>query len=186
MLNKSLMLTVLLAMTAMLSGCASVKVHLEDRARVDQDIPGMPPAPVKTRQVIVVEVNEKAQNTDVVQKVKEEDMTSQGKAVTRVSDTTVVHASNLSFPGKTAQTLTQSPALEGWKEYTVAKDDTLQKISKKFYGSYSQWTRIYDANKTVIKNPNFVKPGVVLKIPNEGILVDKNYPPVKGPVTDHQ
>lgn len=55
----------------------------------------------------------------------------------------------------------------GVTEYTVEKDDTLQKISKKVYGSFGKWTKIYDANKDKIKNPNFVKPGVVLTIPQE-------------------
>jgi nucleoid-associated protein YgaU len=50
-------------------------------------------------------------------------------------------------------------------EYTVQKDDTLQKIAKKFYDSYGKWTKIYEANKSKIKNPNFVKPGTVLTIP---------------------
>ena len=49
--------------------------------------------------------------------------------------------------------------------YKVEKDDTLQKISKKFYGSYSKWPRIYKANRSQIKNPNFLKPGIILKIP---------------------
>ncbi|MBI4309422.1 MAG: LysM peptidoglycan-binding domain-containing protein [Candidatus Omnitrophica bacterium] len=49
--------------------------------------------------------------------------------------------------------------------YTVQKDDTLQKIAKKFYNSYGKWTRIYEANKDKLKNPNFVKPGTVLTIP---------------------
>lgn len=49
--------------------------------------------------------------------------------------------------------------------YTVEKDDTLQKISKKFYGSYGKWTKIYEANKDTLKNPNFVRPGTVLTIP---------------------
>lgn len=49
--------------------------------------------------------------------------------------------------------------------YTVTKDDTLQKISKKVYGAFGKWTKIYDANKDKIKNPNFVKPGTVLVIP---------------------
>jgi nucleoid-associated protein YgaU len=52
-------------------------------------------------------------------------------------------------------------------QYTVQKDDTLQKISKKVYNSYGQWTKIYEANKDKIKNPNFVKPGTVLTIPQE-------------------
>ncbi|MBF0504332.1 MAG: LysM peptidoglycan-binding domain-containing protein [Candidatus Omnitrophica bacterium] len=49
--------------------------------------------------------------------------------------------------------------------YTVQKDDTLQKISKKLFGSYGKWYKIYEANKDKIKNPNFVKPGTVLTIP---------------------
>ncbi|MBI5023504.1 MAG: LysM peptidoglycan-binding domain-containing protein [Candidatus Omnitrophica bacterium] len=50
-------------------------------------------------------------------------------------------------------------------QYTAEKDDTLQKISKKFYDSYSKWTRIYEANKSVIPNPDRIKPGTVLQIP---------------------
>ncbi len=49
--------------------------------------------------------------------------------------------------------------------YVVQKDDTLQKISKKFYNSYSKWTKIYEANKDKIKDPNFLKSGVEIVIP---------------------
>ncbi|MDE1920991.1 MAG: LysM peptidoglycan-binding domain-containing protein [Candidatus Omnitrophica bacterium] len=49
--------------------------------------------------------------------------------------------------------------------YTVQKDDTLQKISKKVYGTYSKWYKIYKANKDKIKNPNVLRPGTVLTIP---------------------
>ena len=49
--------------------------------------------------------------------------------------------------------------------YTVQKDDTLQKVAKKFYNSYGKWVKIYDANKAKIKNPNILRPGTVLTIP---------------------
>ena len=49
--------------------------------------------------------------------------------------------------------------------YTVLKDDTLQKIAKKIYGSYGEWLKIYNANKDKITNPNFLRPGTVLTIP---------------------
>jgi nucleoid-associated protein YgaU len=55
----------------------------------------------------------------------------------------------------------------GYTEYTVTKDDTLQKIAKKFYNSYSKWTKIYEANKEKIKSPDHIKPGMTIKIPNE-------------------
>ncbi len=51
------------------------------------------------------------------------------------------------------------------KEYRVEKGDTLQKISKKFYGGYSKWNKIYEANKNKISNPNRIKPGIVITIP---------------------
>lgn len=58
------------------------------------------------------------------------------------------------------------PAAAGQAQtYTVQKDDTLQKISKKIYGSYGKWYKIYEANKEKIKNPNILQPGVVLTIP---------------------
>lgn len=52
-------------------------------------------------------------------------------------------------------------------EYTVQKDDTLQKISKKFYDSYSQWPKIYEMNKNVISDPDRIKPGIVIQVPME-------------------
>lgn len=61
---------------------------------------------------------------------------------------------------------TQRPADTGSaiaKSYTVKKGDTLSGISKKFYGSSNQYTRIAAANS--LKNPNLIYPGQTLKIP---------------------
>lgn len=49
--------------------------------------------------------------------------------------------------------------------YVVVKGDCLWKIAQKFYGSGAQHTRIYNANKDKIKNPNLIYPGQVLTIP---------------------
>lgn len=49
--------------------------------------------------------------------------------------------------------------------YTVVKGDCLWNIAKKFYGSGAQYTRIYNANKDKIRNPNLIYPGQVLTIP---------------------
>jgi LysM repeat protein len=57
------------------------------------------------------------------------------------------------------------PGAASFVDYTVQKNDTLQKISKKFYDSYSKWPRIMEANKDVIKNANQIKPGMTLRIP---------------------
>jgi len=51
------------------------------------------------------------------------------------------------------------------QKYTVGKNDTLQKISKKFYGTSKNWMKIYRANTDVLKGPDKVYPGQVLNIP---------------------
>ncbi|MDE6053158.1 MAG: phage tail protein [Lachnospiraceae bacterium] len=49
--------------------------------------------------------------------------------------------------------------------YTVVKGDCLWNIAKKFYGSGNQYSKIYNANRDKIKNPNLIYPGQVLVIP---------------------
>jgi nucleoid-associated protein YgaU len=50
--------------------------------------------------------------------------------------------------------------------YTVAAGDVLGTISKKVYGTASKWQKIHDANRDVIgADPNRLKPGMVLRIP---------------------
>ena len=56
------------------------------------------------------------------------------------------------------------PAKE-YKIYTIKKNDTLQKISKKFYGTTRKWPLIYEENKDVIKDPDKIYPGLKIKIP---------------------
>ncbi len=51
------------------------------------------------------------------------------------------------------------------KTYTVVSGDSLWKIAEKMYGQGYQWPKIYDANKTIIANPNIITPGMVLTIP---------------------
>jgi LysM repeat protein len=52
-----------------------------------------------------------------------------------------------------------------FEKYTVRKNDTLQKISQKFYGTTKRWMKIYEANKDVLKGPNKLYPGQTLNIP---------------------
>ena len=42
------------------------------------------------------------------------------------------------------------------KKYIVQKGDTLQKISKKFFGTTKKWPKLYDANKDVLKGPRII------------------------------
>jgi nucleoid-associated protein YgaU len=52
------------------------------------------------------------------------------------------------------------------KSYRVQSSDTLVAISRKLYGSSSEWEKIYDANRDAIgSNPVRLKVGTVLRLP---------------------
>ncbi|MFA6598506.1 MAG: LysM peptidoglycan-binding domain-containing protein [Ignavibacteriaceae bacterium] len=92
----------------------------------------------------------------------------------------------------------QGPTLlDKWVEapkevnYTVVKGDCLWKIAKKkeHYGNGFAWTKIYQANRDQIKNPNLIFPKQTFKIPNlteeEKAKYEKlklNYKPAPTPV----
>jgi nucleoid-associated protein YgaU len=54
----------------------------------------------------------------------------------------------------------------GARTYTVKPGDSLSKISQEFYGQANQYMKIFEANKDTLKDPNAIKPGQKLKIPN--------------------
>ena len=60
---------------------------------------------------------------------------------------------------------TKAPEASSGTTYTVKSGDCLWKIAKQFYGNGAQYTKIYNANKDKIKNPNLIYAGQVLTIP---------------------
>ena len=50
--------------------------------------------------------------------------------------------------------------------HTVVKGDTLGKIAKKFYGNAMKYPVIFEANKPMLKDPDLIYPGQVLRIPH--------------------
>ena len=58
------------------------------------------------------------------------------------------------------------PAAPEAKTYTVQPGDTLSKIAKQFYGNANAYMKIFEANKDQLNDPNLIKVGQVLKIPN--------------------
>lgn len=49
--------------------------------------------------------------------------------------------------------------------HTVVSGDTLGKIAKKFYGNAMKYPVIFEANKPMLKDPDKIYPGQVLRIP---------------------
>ena len=58
-----------------------------------------------------------------------------------------------------------APAKPSGQNYTVKRGDCLWNIAKRFYGSGSKYTTIFNANRDKIKNPNLIYPNQVLWIP---------------------
>jgi LysM repeat protein len=60
-----------------------------------------------------------------------------------------------------------SPAAapSGAQTYTVQSGDTLSAIAKKFLGSANAYMDIFNANRDQLSDPDKIKPGQVLKIP---------------------
>lgn len=51
------------------------------------------------------------------------------------------------------------------QQYIVKGGDTLSKLAERFYNSVSKWQKIYDANRDILKNPNYIYIGQKLTIP---------------------
>lgn len=57
-----------------------------------------------------------------------------------------------------------APAPEA-RMYTVKKGDSLSKIAKEVYGDAQKYPVIFEANQPMLKDPNLIYPGQVLRIP---------------------
>ena len=51
------------------------------------------------------------------------------------------------------------------QQYIVKAGDTLSKLALHFYSSTGKWEKIFDANRDVLKNPNYIYIGMKLVIP---------------------
>ncbi len=75
-----------------------------------------------------------------------------------------------SAPGATNSVARASAGSDGgWtsKTYTVESGDTLSAISKKMYGDAGKYHQIFEANKPMLKDPDHIYPGQVLRIPTQ-------------------
>lgn len=168
-------------------GGITTRAYITDKERVDQAmeggnfgyLAGTPQAEdrtnvKKTRKVYVVEVTKAPPEVSDDIAATTESMTSDTSPVEESAPAEEPRGRKIELPSFDEDSPRSAPAAAaddenapagGGQAYTVEKDDTLQKISKKFYGTYSKWPQIYEANKNVIKNPNRIKQGVTLQIP---------------------
>lgn len=55
--------------------------------------------------------------------------------------------------------------VEVYETYEVKSGDSLSKIAKRVYGNASDWKKIFEANRDLLKDPDKIFPGQKLKIP---------------------
>jgi nucleoid-associated protein YgaU len=53
------------------------------------------------------------------------------------------------------------------KFYTVKSGDTLSKIARESYGDANEYTKIFEANRPMLKSPDKIYPGQTLRIPQD-------------------
>ena len=151
---------------------AAIKRHLgsygSDYAGVDVDVDGdkailtgrVPNVAARERAVLI------AGNVDGIDKVDDRlvaDAAPSFAGVTGGSASTEAPA-----PAGASSTMAHgSPGGEGWQSrtYTVKPGDTLSKIAREMYGDANQYPRIFEANQPMLKDPDKIYPGQVLRIP---------------------
>ena len=145
----------------MLSGCVA-RTYQATKERVDQELiagnrgylSGKAPAIEEgasrktTREVRVVEI-------ELGKSHKSKKAKTVGTPASRLEEET------------TAPAMTEEVSSGEMQQYTVGKSDTLQKISKKFYGTTKKWYKIYKANKDTLSGPDKIYPGQVINVPVE-------------------
>ena len=53
-----------------------------------------------------------------------------------------------------------------YHRHTVKSGESLSKIAKKYYGDPMKYKKIFEANTSILKNPDVIHPDQVLVIPN--------------------
>ncbi len=77
----------------------------------------------------------------------------------------LVAAGNVAGVASVTDDMTVSAPTPESRYYTVVRGDTLSKIAKEMYGNAGKYPVIFEANKPMLKDPDKIYPGQVLRIP---------------------
>ena len=115
------------------------------------------------------------QAADIMSKEKAVLIAGNIEGIDKVDDQLTVPASGADFSDvqgsvETVQNVGSGGGGGEWssRTYTVEKGDTLSKISKEMYGDANKYNQIFEANKPMLKHPDKIYPGQVLRIPADG------------------
>ncbi len=178
-MNKQVLFSLLLVSVLMSSGCL-VRTYQVTKERIDQDL-NAGNRGYLTGQVPAKEIQQDRKTTRSNRVVEIElrplikfEKKSRTKTPAGLSQSGIEQGITTGSESLPSQDLAESrgfkdgvstTSVELLEEYTVQKNDTLQKISQKFYGTTKKWIKIYDANKDTMKGPNKIYPGQIINIP---------------------
>jgi nucleoid-associated protein YgaU len=76
-----------------------------------------------------------------------------------------IRVSPTAAPKPTAQPTSSAQPAAPMQTYTVQSGDTLSAIAKRFLGNANEYMEIFNANRDQLSDPDMIKPGQILKIP---------------------
>ncbi|MCD6539210.1 MAG: LysM peptidoglycan-binding domain-containing protein [Candidatus Omnitrophica bacterium] len=188
-MRSLIFLSIISLFSFLFSGCL-VRTYVVEKPRTDLEItgnqgylqgsPSQTVQPKKrlspTRKITVIEIElgehppklegKKTQQEEVLGEVEEEENLEVEAKPEEVSTEDIILEEPQKNPVFKEEEIPSQPEKE-YILYTVKKGDTLQKISHKFYKSTKKWKKIYEVNKDILKGPDKVYPGQILKIPQD-------------------
>ncbi len=178
--NKFMKFFAVVLVALFVSSC-TVRSYVQDKSRVDQemkgnagclqgDCPSVDRSNLKkTRATYVLEIQTGKRKSSVAPKEYVAESYAEETAAPKGAAPIVIHEVE-----ETVAVEVVEPEEGILSEYTIEKGDTLQKISKKFYDTYRRWYEILEVNKDVITNPDRLKTGTVIKIPQAQLGKEEN------------
>lgn len=107
-----------------------------------------------------------AKNLDVAFNGADASVTVSGEAATQEArEKIVLCCGNVAGVSQVHDNLTVATPADESNWHTVVKGDTLSAIAKKVYGDAMKYPVIFEANKPMLKDPDKIYPGQVLRIP---------------------
>ncbi|MBL8297592.1 MAG: peptidoglycan-binding protein LysM [Rhodanobacteraceae bacterium] len=89
-----------------------------------------------------------------------------GQAATQADkERLILAAGNIQGVAKIDDNISVTEAGSEARLYAVKSGDTLGKIAKQFYGNANDYEKIFEANKPMLKHPDKIYPGQMLRIP---------------------
>ncbi|MBC7531309.1 MAG: peptidoglycan-binding protein LysM [Oligoflexus sp.] len=96
-----------------------------------------------------------------------EKVNDDGLKVVPATPTPLINSQAASAPSPTASA--QTNASQPSKMVAVKKGDTLSKIAKEQLGNANRYPEIFEANRPMLKDPDEIFPGQILRIPSDAL-----------------